>query len=858
MAGASNLARYKAKRRFDQTPEPGPGRAPRKAGHSYLIQKHDATRLHYDFRLELDGGLKSWAVTRGPSLDPEVKRLAVHVEDHPLAYGKFEGVIPKGQYGGGTVMLWDQGSWEPQADHPDVHKDYASGKLKFVLHGDRLKGGWTLVRMRSHRPGDRGDNWLLIKENDEYAKPGDNDEFLADAVESVASGKNMAQIADPKAKVWNSNRADGKPEKPAKTAKRAPARKAPAIGKVAGAKTAPLPKFVEPELATLTATPPEGADWLHEIKIDGYRVFCRRDGDKVNFLTRSGQDWTKRFGRLADEIRALPGKQFALDGEIAVLDAKGRSNFGDLQGELSEERDSKLTLIAFDLLYLDGKDLRGAPLTERKRVLRALLPLEAETAALRYSDHIEGSGDVIFKEAVRRGLEGIVSKRAGAPYRSGRVGDWLKAKCVQRQEFVIGGFTEGEKARKGGIGSLLLGYYEGAALRYAGHVGTGFTARSAVELRDRLMRMKIAKPAYVEVPAEGRVGAIWVKPELVGEVEFTNWTGDGVLRHPSFQGLREDKPAKSIGRERVGAPPAKKAANPANAVAGVIVTHPDRKVFPEGGITKLDLARYYESVAEWMVPEVAGRPLSLLRCPEGIAGDCFFQKHFDTGMKDIERVTVKEEHATREYLVARDARDLVALAQEGIIEIHPWGAPADDPDAPDRIILDLDPAPELPFSRVIEGAKTLRKMLSRLKLTSFVKTTGGKGLHVVVPVKRDVDWEQLKNFSQAVALILVESAPDKFTANPLKRERKGRIFVDYLRNARGSTAVAAYSVRARAGAPVAMPVRWEELERGFDPARFDLKTVPKLLAARRADPWAEIGKVKQSISAAIKALGPTT
>ncbi len=857
MAGASSLTRYRAKRHFDRTPEPKPGRVTSAAGHSYLIQKHAATRLHYDFRLELDGVLKSWAVTRGPSLDPEVKRLAVHVEDHPLEYGKFEGVIPKGQYGGGTVMLWDRGTWEPQEPDHDINADYAAGKLKFILHGDRLKGGWTLVRMRSHRPGDRGDNWLLIKENDEYAKPGNNDELLADATESVASRKTMEQIADPKAaKVWNSNRADGKPEKPAK---HAPARRAPAVGKIAGAKAGPLPKFVEPELATLAAKPPTGDDWLHEIKIDGYRVYCRRDGGKVAFLTRAGQDWTKKYGRLADAVRALPGKRFALDGEIAVFDAKGRSNFGDLQEALSEGHDERLALIAFDLLYLDGKDLRGAPLIERKKLLRAVIPREAETAALRYSDDMTGDGGEILKHAGKMGLEGIVSKRASAPYRSGRVGDWVKTKCIKRQEFVIGGFTEGEGARKGGVGALLLGYYEDGKLRYAGHVGTGFTAQSAVDLRERLMRLKIAKPAYAEVPKEARPGAIWVKPDLVGEVEFSNWTGDGVLRHPSFQALREDKPAKTIGRERAaalgGAAPVRKSGNPANTVAGVVISHPDRKVFPDSNITKLELARYYESVAEWMVPEVAGRPLSLLRCPEGIAGDCFFQKHFEHGVESLRRVAIEEEQATREYLVLRDTHDLVALAQEGIVEIHPWGALADDPDKPDRLIFDFDPDPALPFATVIVAAKSLRKMLIELKLASFVKTTGGKGLHVVLPLRRDVDWDGLKNFAQAVALLTVENDPDRFTANPLKKERKDKIFIDYLRNARGSTAVAAYSVRARLGAPVAMPVRWEELERGFTPARYDLKTVPKLLRARRLDPWAEIGTVKQSISAAIKALG---
>ena len=859
MGSVSSLTRYRAKRHFDSTPEPKPGRVKRLAGRSYLIQKHAARRLHYDLRLELDGVLKSWAVAKGPSLDPEVRRLAVHVEDHPLEYGKFEGVIPKGQYGGGTVMLWDRGSWEPEEDHRDVAADYAAGKLKFLLHGERLKGGWTLVRMRSRRPGDHGDNWLLIKESDQYAKPGDEDGLLADAMESVSSGKTMEEIADPRsATVWNSNRADGNAETPEK---RIRARRAPTVGKAAGAKAGALPRFVAPPLATPAARPPEGEDWLHEIKVDGYRVYCRRDGDKVSFLTRTGQDWTAKFGRLADAVRALPGDRFALDGEVAVLDADGKSDFGDLQQALSAGFDNRLTLIAFDLLYLDGKDLRGLPLVERKKLLRKLIPPRAENAQLRYSDHVRGSGANILDHARKMKLEGIVSKRASSPYRSGRSGDWIKAKCNARQEFVIGGFTEGAGARQGGIGSLLLGYYQGGSLHYAGHVGTGFTARQAVDLRQRLMSMKVGKPAFAELPKEARPGAIWVRPELVGEVEFSNWTSEGALRHPSFQGLREDKPARTVGREgpvalASAAPIKKSAADRNNIVAGVVISHPDRKVFPDSQISKIDLARYYDRVAEWMVPEIAGRPLSLLRCPEGVPGGCFFQKHFAHGVESLRRVAIQEEHATREYLVLRDTHDLVALAQEGVVEIHPWGALADDPDSPDRLIFDFDPAPELPFATVIAAARSLREMLAKLELTSFVKTTGGKGLHVVLPLRRDgVTWEELKSFAHAVALIVTENAPDHFTASPVKRERKGRIYVDYLRNGRGATAVAAYSVRARSGAPVAMPIPWDELNRRFRPDRFDLLTVPKRLRARRSDPWADIGTVQQSIRTAIKTLG---
>jgi bifunctional non-homologous end joining protein LigD len=857
MAARSSLARYKAKRHFDRTPEPKPGRLAHADGHAYLIQKHDATRLHYDFRLEMDGVLKSWAVTKGPSLDPAVKRLAVHVEDHPLAYGRFEGTIPKGQYGGGTVMLWDRGDWEPQEPHRDPRADYEAGKLKFVLNGERLKGGWTLVRMRG-RPQDKGrDNWLLIKERDEYARPGEGDAQLEDSVESVVSGRTMNGIAEGRdSRVWNSNRADGE-------APRQRARLAPKVGALSGAKQSALPKFVEPELATSVAHPPEGEDWLHEIKIDGYRVYCRRDGDAVHLLTRSGQDWTARFGAVAEAVRRLPGKQFALDGEIAVLNEKGQSSFADLQEALSDARDDRLSLVAFDLLYLDGKDVRGAPLAERKRLLRALIPPKAETATLRYSDHVQARGAELFEHASKLHYEGIVSKRAKSPYRSGRGGDWLKSKCLSRQEFVIGGYTLGEGARKGGVGALLLGHYEGDELRYAGRVGTGFTTKLAGDLLERLQGLKIAKPAFAAVPAEGRAGAIWVKPELVCEVEFSNWTHDDVIRHASYQGLREDKPAKAVHRDRVG--PAsvalksgggtKKAATGANVVAGVTISHPDRKVFPDIGVTKLELARYYEAVAPAMLAELANRPLSLLRCPEGLAGECFFQKHFEHGVKNLKRVAIEEKHGTSDYVWIRDAKDLVSLIQEGVIELHPWGARADNPDAPDRLIFDLDPAPELRFAAVIDAAKRLRKLLDGIGLVSFTKTTGGKGLHVVVPLRRNTDWPTAKNFSQAVALLMVEKWPDDFTANPLKKERHGKIFVDYLRNDRGSTAVAAYSVRARPGAPVAMPIRWEELKAGFRANKFSLRTVPKLLEARRQDPWAAIGSVAQSIPAALKALG---
>jgi bifunctional non-homologous end joining protein LigD len=849
----SSLIRYTAKRHFDRTPEPRGGPVGRAKGNAFLIQKHDARRLHFDFRIELDGVLKSWAVTKGPSLDPAVRRLAVHVEDHPLAYGSFEGVIPAGQYGGGTVMLWDRGTWEPIGD---PHKDYPAGKLKFTLQGERLKGGWMLIRMKPRDARDKGDNWLLVKERDEFAQPGAGDDLVEGAVTSIASGKSMAQIANTKdVKIWQSGqgaaataRVKAGPRKPAKSSGSAPSRAA--ARRVTGGTRAPLADFVAPELALLVDQPPDGDDWLHEIKIDGYRVYCRREHDDVRLLTRTGLDWTDRFRAIAEAVRELPGDDFALDGEIAVFEQGGQSNFGLLQDTLSLGRDDRLTFVVFDLLHLDGVDLREAPLTDRKRLLQELMAPVAKSARLRYSDHLSATGKEVLHQACQLALEGIVSKRAASPYRSGRGGDWVKSKCVARQEFVIGGFTEGRDARKGAIGALLLGWYEEEELRYAGRVGTGFSDKIARELRTRLLRLKTTQPPFAKLPPGARNGAIWVQPDLVCEVAFATWTRDGILRHASFQGLREDKPAKAIGREqsRKDPPPAKTATS-ANRVAGIAITHPDRVVYPDIGITKLAMAQYYAAVADWILPEISHRPLSLLRCPEGIGGQCFFQKHFATGVRSLDRVAIAERRGTGEYVVVRDQGDLIALVQEGIIEIHPWGARADDPEKPDRLVFDLDPAPEIAFSTVIEGARTVRGLLDQIGLVSFVKTTGGKGLHVVVPLRRKLDWPPIKAFARGMADTLVAANPGSFTANPLKRERKGKIFIDYLRNDRGSTAVAAYSLRARPGAPVAMPVAWDDLTRAFRPDRFTLATVPERLAARRVDPWRGIDDAARSLPA---------
>jgi len=792
-------------------------------------------------------------VTRGPSLDPADRRLAVHVEDHPLAYGTFEGTIPAGQYGAGTVMVWDFGTWEPLGD---PHKSYAEGKLKFVLHGRHLKGGWTLVRMRGRAQEEGRDNWLLIKESDQAALPGNGD-ALADQVDASAlSHKSMAEL-ERSGGQWISAR----PARGNARRKRAP---------IAGAKRGPLQDFIAPQLATAVARPPNGDAWLHEIKLDGYRIYCRRDARGARFLTRTGQDWTDRFRRLVGPIEALPADDFALDGEIVVLDEKGHSSFGALQEALSADDQRHLTFFAFDLLHLDGHDLRGAALIDRKEALRDLIAGGSGVGSIRFSDHIEATGEEVFRHASELGLEGVVSKQRKRPYRSGRSAEWVKAKCHEQQEFVIAGFTH-QKRGGPGIGALVVGYYEGDRLIYAGRVGTGFTHETSLDLRTRLEPIRVSRPLVEQVPPEMRAGVHWVRPELVCAVEFLAWTRDNVLRQAAFQGLREDKRPTDVVRERASAAatasdPMRKSATAKmpstpsgeTTVAGVAITHASRVVFPDVGATKLDVARYYEAVAEVMVPHLRGRPLSLLRCPEGMAASCFFQKHFGkTELRSLQRITVRERKGKVDYLVLDSTRDLVELAQHGIIEFHPWGCRADDLKRPDQLIFDLDPDPSVAWATVVDTALALKQHLEDMGLESFAKTTGGKGLHVVVPLQRKASWDDVKAFARAFAESVVEAAPSMFTANPLKRLRTGKIFVDYLRNDMGSTAVAAYSLRARDGAPVSMPMPWSEVTKKLDPKRFTLRTVPGLIS-KRPDPWRDFAKTRQTITArARRAVGLT-
>lgn len=824
---------YRRKRDFTRTREPQGGEAT-SPGHSYLIQKHAARRLHYDLRLEMDGVLKSWAVTRGPSLVPGEKRLAVHVEDHPLDYGTFEGTIPRGQYGGGTVMLWDSGSWEPIGD---AARGYRKGHLEFALHGEKLHGRWHLVRM-APRKGEKADNWLLIKAEDEAARPEGAPDILDEMPDSVKTGRTLDAIAKGDEPPLQTRKAGA-----AKKAVRTPASakgaaKAPAQTKEVAGVAAPLPDFVEPELATLVAKAPVGKAWIHEIKLDGYRLQARIDTTsagrrRVELLTRSGLDWTPRFGKaLVQALGALPVEKALIDGELVVENSAGVSNFGLLQKDLAEGKSDRFVYYAFDLLHLDGRDLTAEPLIARKRLLEVLLHQAAD--GLRYSEHLAEDGDAMLRHACRLSLEGLVSKRGDAPYRSGRGKDWVKSKCAFRQEFVVGGYVP-STAQKNAIGSLVLGVHEEGRLVPVGRVGTGFSQAVARNLHARLAKIERARSPFGQaLTAEERRGVTFVAPELVAEVEFRGWTGDRHLRHAAFRGLREDKPAREIVREEAVEGDAM---SPEQSVprAKVKLTHPDRIYWPEDGITKQGLADYYAEVWPFIAPFVVARPLALLRCPDGIAAQCFFQKHSWRGMNKA--IKVRKDRDGEELLFIEDLDGLIALVQSGALEIHPWGATLVDIERPDTLIFDLDPGEAVGWEGVVAGARDVRARLEAQGLAAFVKTSGGKGLHVVVPLAPQAGWEAAKSFAKALADSMAADDPDRYISVATKARRKGRIFIDYLRNGRGATAVAAYCPRARAGAGVSLPVAWEELDEVTGGAQFTLPDTPARLANLGADPW---------------------
>ncbi|MEQ9329860.1 DNA ligase D [Thalassobaculum sp.] len=824
------LGPYRSKRKFDRTPEPSGGKPRRGRGHLYTIQKHDARRLHYDLRLELDGVLKSWAITRGPSLNPSDKRLAVRTEDHPVEYATFEGRIPEGNYGAGTVLLWDRGDWRPVGD---PHEGLDKGKLVFELHGYRLRGRWALVRFKGKgKASGKRENWLLIKElDDEVDRERD---VTADSTTSVASGRSLKQVARDPA---------GKPSK-RKSAKRGSAR----------------PNFVEPALATLVDEAPAGAGWLYEVKFDGYRALSAVSGGDIAIYTRSGLDWTDRYPAIVTALAGLDLDGALLDGEIVATDDAGRTDFSALHRALERGGRADLSYFVFDLLAEGGEILRDRPLVERKERLQALLGDPGRHGPVYFTDHVDGDPAPMLEKLCDSGFEGIIAKRADARYRSGRGRSWLKVKCGRDQEFVVVGWSPSGKSRP--FASLLLATRDGDDLLYAGRVGTGFSHAELDAIAKRLHRLaRRTSPVRGEVPSSVRRDARWVTPELVAQVEFAEFTADGLVRHGRFKGLREDKPARSVRRER----PAKAREAGMNSrsakdddqeasIGGVRLSHPDRVLFPGQGITKRELARYLQSVAGRMLPYVADRLVSLVRCPQGRARQCFFQRHDGAGLPGrFKRLPVKGKDGSEEnYVYLTEPKALVEAAQMGVLELHVWGSRIDDLERPDRIVFDLDPDESVKFAAVKEAAGTMREALDALGLRSFPLLTGGKGIHVVVPITRRHGWTIAKAFARALAQRFAEDDPDRYVATMSKARRRGRIFIDYFRNDRTATAIAPYSPRAREGAPVAWPVAWDDIA-GIEAANaFSVRNADP----EAPDPWDGYREVRQSLKAAsLRALG---
>lgn len=827
------LDEYRGKRDFSVTPEPQAERAPGAKGGqlSFVVQKHDATRLHFDFRLEWNGVLLSWAVTRGPSLDTSEKRLAVRTEDHPLAYGEFEGVIPPKQYGGGTVMLWDRGHWEPENDPEEGLKN---GKLGFTLYGERMKGSWALVRMKP-RKGEKRENWLMIKHKDEVATA--RGDITRKFMKSVASDRTMNQIAKAGRELAASDLED-KPKQAAPKKASAPPRKA--VGQKAS--KAKMPTWREPQLATLVSEAPEGKEWLSELKYDGYRTLIAIAGGKARIFTRNGKDWTDKFPGIAEAAAALDTDGTLIDGEIVAFDSKGGTDFSTLQKAIKEGGD--MSCFVFDLLIEGGEEVIGLPLTERKERLEKIVG--RGQGALVYSDHVQGSAEKVFSEICRAGHEGIIAKQADAPYRSGRGRDWLKVKCTRRQEFVIGGISPSDKTGRP-FSSILIGVQEDDKFVYKGRVGS-FAAGTLEELGEALAGRERKTSPFAGLPREASRGARFVTPDLVVDVDFAEFTSEGYVRHGVVKGIRADKEPAEVVLEDAGAQPMTEHET-RDRIAGVKLSSPDKVLFEGQGLTKADLAAHYERVAERMLPLVEGRLVSLVRCPEGEGGQCFFQRHDNKGMPAaMKRQEISEKDGGKSiYLRLDTLSSLIAGVQMGTLEFHIWGSRGDKLEKPDRLVFDLDPDEGLDFEDLKQAAFDIRDSLSKLGLETVPLVTGGKGVHVIAPLTRRAEWPEVKGFSRAFAQMLSREEPDRYVAQASKAKRKGRIFVDWLRNERGATAVAPYSTRSREGAPVAVPVSWEELKTLKAANQFRIGDMEKRLKA--ADPWAESTKWRQSITA---------
>ena len=883
------LARYRSMRDFNVTAEPAGSpkletlKAKDGAKYPFCIQKHAASHLHYDFRLGWNGVLKSWACAKGPSYNVKDKRLAVQVEDHPMEYGGFEGIIPAGQYGGGTVMLWDQGTWAPQAGYEDVDAGLRDGHLKFTMDGVKMHGKWALIRMKP-RPKETKPTWLLIKEHDDFERS-DNDPALTDAEPtSVVTGRTLEEIAANQDHVWNSKETNTGPQawyrqesksELAKTAKSATPK--PAAFKSKKLEALPKesqPTFLKPQLAQETEQPPDTAGWLHELKLDGYRMQARKSGSKVQMLTRTGLDWTERVRPVANEVAKLPVENCTLDGEVVVLNESGTTNFADLQASFQEGARHPLTYFCFDLLHIAGRNPRDLPLIERKEILAELLAT-ADPHALAISEHLTSNGVAMFHKACELHAEGIVSKRASGTYCAGRSAAWLKSKCLHEQEFVIAGYTLPGKGKAGGpgLGALLLGYYDDkGTLLYAGRTGTGFTQRFAAELRKRLHAIETKTTPLTRLTTEARRGALWVSPTMVAQVRFATWTADDQVRQAAFLGLREDKPAKEVRKENAGPSPKQDKSKPRPAAKKSIaikaeadlehppvrLTHPDKILDPTSHLTKQQLADYYWAVADRMLPHLTGRALSLVRVPEGIGKPSFYQKHVTNMMPpgfDAVDVPDKKTGVVEKYVALSTREAIASLAQMSVLEVHPWGSLASDLERPDRLVIDLDPDESLPWSVLTEAAQHVRKELKKLGLESWVKTTGGKGLHVVFPVTPDLAWPEIKTFSHAFVKLIERTNPKLYLTVMTKSARTGKIYLDYLRNERGATAVAPYSPRARANVGVAMPLAWTELSADTRPD-YRIGNFAEWRDRLKKDPWVKLPDTHQTITAgARRALG---